>query len=76
MAEQTVKQKLNDVLLSVSWADLSRNYFGKSNAWLYHKIDGVDKSGNQIAFTDEECEQLRGALLDLSIRIRRAAELL
>ncbi|UKK71895.1 DUF5053 domain-containing protein [Prevotella communis] len=26
---------------STSWADLSKTYFGKSNSWLYHKLDGI-----------------------------------
>ena len=38
----TVKAKLYDLLISISWADLSKRYFGKSGSWLYHKLDGVD----------------------------------
>ena len=36
----TMRQKVRDILLAVSWADLGRNYFGKSSSWLYHKLDG------------------------------------
>lgn len=36
----TMKQKVYDILLAISWADLGKNYFGKSNSWLYHKLDG------------------------------------
>ena len=39
---ETMKARLSDILLAVSWSDLSRTYFGKSNSWLYHKLDGVD----------------------------------
>lgn len=70
----TMKQKLKDLLVAISWADLSRTYFGKSNSWLYHKMDGRDGNGKPTEFTKEETEQLRNALFDLSSRIRIAAE--
>lgn len=72
--QQTMRQKLYDLLVAISWADLSRTYFGKSSSWLYHKIDGRDGNGKPTAFTPAEQEQLKGALIDLSDRIRRAAE--
>ncbi|MCD7714480.1 MAG: DUF5053 domain-containing protein [Prevotella sp.] len=72
--ETTMKMQLKDILLSVSWADLSKRYFGKSNSWLYHKLDGIDGNGGKGEFTDSEKQQLRGALLDLARRIRASAE--
>lgn len=71
---QTMKQKLADLLVAISWADLSRTYFNKSNSWLYHKMNGIDGNGKPTHFTDEEKEILKGALYDLSVRIRKAAE--
>ena len=71
---QTMRQKLYDLLVAISWADLSRTYFGKSSSWLYHKMDGRDGNGKPTAFTPEEAQQLKGALIDLSDRIRRAAD--
>ena len=72
--QQTMRQKLYDLLVAISWADLSRTYFGKSSSWLYHKMDGRDGNGKPTTFTAEEQEQLKGALIDLSNRIRKAAE--
>lgn len=69
-----MKQKLADILMSVTWRDIARTYFGKSSSWLYHKLDGIDGNGGKGGFTREEAEQLQGALFDLSARIRRAAE--
>lgn len=40
--QQNMKAKLYDLLVAISWADLSRTYFGKSSSWLYHKMDGRD----------------------------------
>lgn len=70
----TMKQKVRDILLAVSWADLGKNYFGKSNSWLYHKLDGIDENGQPTSFSKEETETLKGALVDLSDRIRRCAD--
>ena len=70
----TMKATMEDILLSISWADLSKTYFGKSNSWLYHKLDGVDGNKKPTDFTEEEKYTLKGALIDLSERIRRAAD--
>lgn len=71
-----MKTKMTDILVSISWADLSRRYFGKSNSWLYHKMDGRDGNGKPTSFTPEEAEILKGALYDLADRIRKAADLI
>ena len=70
----TMKATLSDILLAISWADLSKTYFGKSNSWLYHKLDGMDGNKKPTEFTVSERYQLKGALTDLSERIRRAAD--
>lgn len=70
----TVKAQLSDILMLVSWADISREYFGKSNSWLYHKLDGIDENKQPTEFTNEERYQLKGALCDLADRIRKAAD--
>ncbi|MBQ0121324.1 MAG: DUF5053 domain-containing protein [Bacteroidales bacterium] len=69
-----MKDKLNDILLSITWRDIARRYFGKSSSWLYHKMDGIDGNGGKGEFTPEEASQLQAALYDLSDRIRAAAD--
>lgn len=69
-----VKQKMSDILVAISWREIARTYFGKSSSWLYHKLDGIDGNGKAGGFTPEEALQLKGALVDLSDRIRRAAD--
>jgi hypothetical protein len=71
---KTMKSKLMDIALDISWAKIAQKYFGKSTGWLYHKLDGKDSHGNDIDFTEKEKVQLREALLDLSERIAKAAE--
>lgn len=70
----TIKALMKDILISISWADLSKRYFGKSNSWLYHKLDGIDGNKKPTEFTEEEKYKLKGALIDLSDRIRRVAD--
>ncbi len=69
-----VKQKMADILVAISWREIARRYFGKSSSWLYHKLDGIDGNGGVGGFTPEEARQLKGALCDLSERLRRAAD--
>lgn len=69
-----MKQRLSDIMLTVSWREIARTYFDKSSSWLYHKMDGINGVGGKGGFTPEEAQQLQGALFDLSDRIRRAAE--
>lgn len=71
---ETMKSKLNDILLSITWRDIARRYFGKSSSWLYHKMDGIDGNGGKGKFSPEEARQLQAALYDLSDRIRAAAD--
>lgn len=69
----SVKNKLSDILLDISMSKISTKYFEKSRSWLYHKLDGVDGNGKPTDFSDEEREQLRDALQDLSDRIAACA---
>lgn len=69
-----MKKKMADIMMSVSWRDFANTYFHKSSSWFYHKMDGIDGNGGKGGFNEVEAEQMRGALIDLSNRIRRAAE--
>ena len=69
-----MKKRLSDIMMSISWRDFSNTYFKRSSSWFYHKMDGIDGNGGTGGFSEAEKEQMRGALIDLSERIRRAAE--
>lgn len=69
-----MKKRLGGILMAISWREFANTYFERSSSWLYHKLDGIDGNGGEGGFTPEEAERLRGALFDLSERIRRAAE--
>ena len=74
MKNSPFRQKLKDILVEVSWAEISRQYFGKSSSWLYHKLDGIDGNGGEGQFSEAELQQFKGALCDLADRIRRVAD--
>ena len=72
--QEIVKHQLSDIILDISWAKISKKYFGRSSSWIYHKLDGIDGNGNKSDFTYSEKLQLKNALLSLPERIRKAAE--
>lgn len=72
--QKTMKHKMQDILVSISWGKLAHTYFDKSASWFYHKMDGRDGNGNPTEFNLEERIKLKGALCDLADRIRRAAD--
>lgn len=72
--KKTMKEQLWDIIVEVSWGQISEQYFGKSRSWLSKKMNGKGFNGEDDAeFTPEEKEILRGALVDLSERIKRTA---
>nr|DAS68769.1 MAG TPA: protein of unknown function (DUF5053) [Caudoviricetes sp.] len=71
--KQTMLQLLDDIVADVSWGRISKEYFGKSSSWIYHKLHGRDGNGGVGEFTPAEKEQLQGALYDIAERIRKAA---
>ena len=69
----TIREQVWDIIVEVSWGQISEQYFGKSRSWLSKKMNGKGFNGGEGDFTEEEKEQLKGALLDLSERIRKVA---
>ncbi len=69
-----MRKRMEDILVEISWREISNQYFGESSSWLYHKMDGKNDNGGVGGFTPDEAERFRGALYDLAERIRRAAE--
>ena len=69
-----MKKRIRDIQMAISWREFANTYFHRSSSWFYHKLDGIDGNGGEGGFTEEEAEQMRGALIDLSERIRRVAD--
>ena len=73
MKVPTIREQVWDIIVEVSWGQISEQYFGKSRSWLSKKMNGKGFNGGEGDFTEEEKEQLKGALFDLSERIRKVA---
>lgn len=71
---QSTRSQIEDIAVDISCAKISKRYFGRSASWIYNKIAEIDGNGNKGGFTEEEKDQFKKALLDLSDRIRRIAE--
>lgn len=69
-----VKQRLSDIIMKITWREVAHDYFGKSASWLYHKLDGINGMGAPGGFTESELHQLKEGLVDLSEKIRAAAD--
>lgn len=69
----TIREQVWDIIVEVSWGQISEQYFGKSRSWLSKKMNGKGFNGGEGDFTEEEKEQLKGALFDLFERIRKVA---
>lgn len=69
----TIREQVWDIIVEVSWGQISEQYFGKSRSWLSKKMNGKGFNGGEGDFTEEEKEQLKGVLFDLSERIRKVA---
>lgn len=66
---------LDDIYDMITWGDFARTFFpDHSVSWFYNKMRGVDGNGGAGTFTDEEKKQLAESLIQLSDRIRIAAE--
>jgi len=63
------KAKLLEIEDVISYSYIAKNYFNKSNEWLYQKIRGYNINGKTAKFSKEELNILNFALQDISKKI-------
>lgn len=67
--------KLEDIIISVSWREFAHRYMNRKAPWLYDKINGFNQYGEPVPpMTEEELSKFKNGLLNLSERIKRVAE--
>ena len=67
--------KVQDILVVIPWLEVANKYMHKHTSWLFAKIEGRTQDGTPVdPMTEEELKQFRGALYDVSARIRRVAD--
>ncbi len=74
LKKSTMRRRLSDIDLFISWGQFAREYFGHSASWFYHKLNGIDGNGGSGGFTPEEMQEFKGALCDLADRLRSTAD--
>lgn len=72
--KESMKSLMWDIIVDISWANISTKYFGKSRSWLSQKMNGKDGNGQDTEFSESEKEKLKFALNDLARRIQECAE--
>jgi len=63
------KAKLLEIEDVISYAYIAKNYFNKSNEWLYQRIRGYNVNGKPAKFSKEELNTLNFAMQDISKKI-------
>jgi hypothetical protein len=58
---------LNKEIIPFSY--IAENYFKKSKAWLYHRLNGNNINGKPVHFTPEEIKTFNFALQDISKKL-------
>jgi len=71
--EYIIKEKLKDILGIISASYIAKNYFNKTTAWFYQRLNNNIVNGKQARFSKEEIEVLRHALKDISCKINNSA---
>lgn len=69
----SIKQILSPVLKAVSVRDFSRTYFRKPCTWFYDRLEGRDKEGNPVMFTQDDINTMITSLLTMSEKLQMAA---
>jgi len=63
------KAKLLEIEDVISYSYIAKNYFNKSNEWLYQRIRGYNVNGKTARFSKEELNTLNFAMQDISKKI-------
>jgi hypothetical protein len=63
------KSKLLEIEGIISYSYIAKNYFNKSNEWLYQRIRGYNVNGKPAKFNKKEINTLNFALQDISKKI-------
>ncbi|MDR2474320.1 MAG: DUF5053 domain-containing protein [Bacteroidales bacterium] len=64
-----LRQKFKEVTLVISMAYIAKEYFKKSDTWIYQRVNGNIVNGKPAAFTPQEMEIMRFALNDISQKL-------
>lgn len=69
LKEDVIKLQMGNVSNYLSMSYIAKQYFGKTRAWLYQRINGHSVNGKPCRFTEEEKATFNRALQDISREI-------
>lgn len=65
----TIREQMKEIIDLVPVSYIAKNYFGKSRAWLYQRINGYKVRGRVYSLNEKEVETFNRALKDISNKI-------
>lgn len=65
----TVREQIKEIADIVPMSYIAKNYFGKSRAWLYQRINGYRVRGHVYTLNDNELETFNRALKEIGNKI-------
>ena len=70
---ELLRQRVEGLSEALSLKYIAKNYFDKSSAWLYQRLNGNVVNGKKMFFSMKEIAQFKAALNDLSAQLSAAA---
>jgi hypothetical protein len=64
-----LRQKIKEIAPAISLAHIAKEYFNKSDNWIYQRINGNIVNGKPATFTDKELETMKFAFSDISNKL-------
>ena len=65
----TIREQMNEIIDLIPVSYIAKNYFGKSRAWLYQRINGDKVRGHVYTLNEKELEIFNRALKDIGNKI-------
>ena len=65
----TIREQMNEIVDLIPVSYIAKNYFGKSRAWLYQRINGYKVRGHVYTLNEKELEIFNRALKDIGNKI-------
>ena len=65
----TIREQMDEISEIIPLSYIAKNYFGKSRAWLYQRINGYKVRGQVYTLNEKELEIFNRALKDIGNKI-------
>lgn len=65
----TIREQMDEIIDLIPVSYIAKNYFGKSRAWLYQRINGYKIRGRVYTLNEKELEIFNRALKDIGNKI-------